>query len=155
MDYHHRLNQFHKMSRSIFVTITMMMIIIIVMANGQQNPTISFITKERVTSIGDTLDLSCSVQYAKNYPVIWAKIDQFNPSKILFISKGASLSVPDHRYSIRHDDASSTYTLQISKIQEIDAGIYQCQVVISPSSRVTASKCFVFCFLNQISKFKI
>ncbi|KAH9520829.1 hypothetical protein DERF_004516 [Dermatophagoides farinae] len=127
------------MSRSIFVTITMMMIIIIVMANGQQNPTISFITKERVTSIGDTLDLSCSVQYAKNYPVIWAKIDQFNPSKILFISKGASLSVPDHRYSIRHDDASSTYTLQISKIQEIDAGIYQCQVVISPSSRVTAN----------------
>ncbi|KAF7494989.1 Lachesin [Sarcoptes scabiei] len=105
----------------------------------QQNPTISFITKERVTSIGDTLDLSCSVQYAKNYPVIWAKIDQFNPTKILFISKGASLSVPDHRYSIRHDDASSTYTLQISKIQEIDAGIYQCQVVISPSSRVTAN----------------
>lgn len=112
---------------------------------GQQNPTISFITKERVSSIGDTLDLSCSVQYAKNYPVIWAKIDQNNPTKILFISKGASLSVPDHRYSIRHDDASSTYTLQISKIQEIDAGIYQCQVVISPSSRVTASKfCFFF-----------
>lgn len=106
----------------------------------QQNPTISFITKERVTSIGDTLDISCSVQYAKNYPVIWAKIDQHNPQNIMFISKGASLSIPDNRYSIRHDDASSTYTLQISKIQEIDAGIYQCQVVISSASRVTASK---------------
>lgn len=106
----------------------------------QQNPTISFITKERITNIGDTLDISCSVQYAKNYPVIWAKIDPNNPSNILFISKGASLSIPDNRYSIRHDYASSTYTLQISKIQEIDAGIYQCQVVISTSSRATASE---------------
>nr|XP_027195088.1 lachesin-like [Dermatophagoides pteronyssinus] len=140
MYYYTSNNHYHhlKMAKSILFIIIIIMIII-QLINGQQNPTISFITKERVTSIGDTLDLSCSVQYAKNYPVIWAKIDQFNPNKILFISKGASLSVPDHRYSIRHDDASSTYTLQISKIQEIDAGIYQCQVVISPSSRVTAN----------------
>lgn len=117
-------------------------VVFIALVSGQQNPTISFITKERVTSIGDTLDISCSVQYAKNYPVIWAKIDPQNPSHQLFISKAASLSIPDNRYSIRHDDASSTYTLQISKIQEIDAGIYQCQVVITPVSRVTASKSF-------------
>ncbi|CAG2106450.1 unnamed protein product [Medioppia subpectinata] len=104
----------------------------------QQNPTISFITKERVINIGDTIDLSCSVQYARDYPVIWAKINPDNSNNNLFISKGSSLSIPDNRYSIRHDDASSTYTLQISKIQEIDAGHYQCQVVIGTSSRVTA-----------------
>lgn len=109
------------------------------LALGQQNPTISFITKERIASIGDTLDISCSVQYARNYPVIWAKIDRNNRENILFISDRSSLSIPDHRYSIRHDDASSTYTLQISKIQEIDAGIYQCQVATSDSSRVTAN----------------
>lgn len=111
---------------------------LIVDTQAQQNPTISFITKERVVNIGDTIDLSCSVQYARDYPIIWAKINRENPSNHLFISRGSSLSVPDNRYSIRHDDASSTYTLQISKIQEIDAGQYQCQVVIGPTSRVTA-----------------
>lgn len=116
-----------------------LVILLISAIQCQQNPTISFITKERITSIGDTLDISCSVQYAKNYPVIWAKFDPDNPRNTLFISKGASLSIPDNRYSVRHDDASSTYTLQITKIQEVDAGIYQCMVVISTSSRVTAN----------------
>ena len=110
----------------------------VVLIQCQQNPTISFITKERIVNIGDTIDLSCSVQYARDYPVIWAKINRENPVNNLFISKGSSLSIPDNRYSIRHDDASSTYTLQISKIQEIDSGHYQCQVVIGTSSRVTA-----------------
>jgi hypothetical protein len=110
----------------------------VILSECQQNPTISFITKERIINIGDTIDLSCSVQYARDYPVIWAKINRENSANNLFISKGSSLSIPDNRYSIRHDDASSTYTLQISKIQEIDAGHYQCQVVIGTSARVTA-----------------
>lgn len=107
-------------------------------AVGQQNPSISFISKERIANIGDTIELHCSVQYARGYPVIWAKIDRENPSRNLFISRGSSLSVPDNRYSIRHDEVSSTYTLQLSKIQEVDTGIYQCQVVIGTTSRVTA-----------------
>ena len=41
---------------------------------------------------------------------------------------GGSVIVPELRFSIRHDDISSTYTLQISKIQETDTGLYQCQV---------------------------
>lgn len=105
---------------------------------AQQNPSISFISKERVVNIGDTIDLHCSVQYASGYPVIWAKIDRVDPSRNLFISRGSSLSIPDNRYSIRHDEASSTYTLQLSKIQEVDSGTYQCQVVLGPTSRVNA-----------------
>lgn len=105
---------------------------------GQQNPSISFISQEKVVNLGDTIDLHCSVQYGYGYAVIWSKMDYENPSNNLFISKGSSLSIPDNRYSIRHDEASSTYTLQLSKIQEIDSGIYQCQVVIGPSSKVTA-----------------
>ncbi|XP_054163375.1 lachesin-like [Oppia nitens] len=120
------------------VLILFILCLFVVLSDCQQNPTISFITKERIVNIGDTIDLSCSVQYARDYPVIWAKINRDNPVNHLFISKGSSLSIPDNRYSIRHDDASSTYTLQISKIQEIDAGHYQCQVVIGTSSRVTA-----------------
>lgn len=107
-------------------------------AIAQQNPSISFISKERVVNIGDTIDLHCSVQYSRGYPVIWAKIDREDPSRNLFISRGSSLSIPDNRYSIRHDEASSTFTLQLSKIQEVDTGTYQCQVVIGTTSRVTA-----------------
>ena len=104
----------------------------------QQNPSISFIDHEKVVNIGDTVDLHCSVQYSHGYPVIWAKTDRENPSNSLFISRGSSLVIPDNRYSIRHDEASSTFTLQLSKIQEVDAGIYQCQVVIGATSKVTA-----------------
>lgn len=123
------------MATSLPITI---IFLIIGSATGQQNPSISSISQEKVVNIGDTIDLHCSVQYAHGYPVIWAKIDHTNPSNNLFISRGSSLSIPDNRYSIRHDEASSTYTLQLSKIQEVDSGIYQCQVVIGTTSRVTA-----------------
>ncbi|XP_013787040.1 lachesin-like [Limulus polyphemus] len=105
---------------------------------AQQTPAISYITEERVVNIGDNVDLQCSVEYASNYPVLWTKINREKPSEDLFISKDSSLIVPDPRYSIRHDKGSRTYTLQISKIQEIDAGPYQCQVIIGPTSKITA-----------------
>lgn len=105
--------------------------------NGQQNPTIVHITPNRNVHVGQTIDLSCSVQYGANYPIIWTKLsDNNNPP--LFISRDAALTISDSRYSIRHDDSSSTYTLQVSKIQESDTGTYQCQVVTSATSRVTA-----------------
>jgi neuronal growth regulator 1 len=54
------------------------------------------------------------------------------------ISTGSSLILHESRYSLRYDTASSTYTLQIKDIQETDAGFYHCQVLISPSNRVSA-----------------
>jgi hypothetical protein len=104
----------------------------------QQNPSIVQITPGQTVDLGDTIDLSCSVQYGANYPIIWTKLSDNPNNAPLFISKDAALSVYDNRYSIRHDDSSSTYTLQVSKIQETDTGIYQCQVVTSATSRVTA-----------------
>lgn len=88
----------------------------------QNNPSITYISSEKIVNVGDTVDLECSVQYASSYPVIWVKIDQKNPDNNLFISRGSSTSIPDNRYSIRHDSSSSTYTLQLSKIQEVDSG---------------------------------
>ncbi|XP_015783363.1 lachesin [Tetranychus urticae] len=102
------------------------------------HPAISFISHEKVVMVGDTVDLQCAIQYPKDYPVIWAKIDHQDPRNFLFISKNAGLSIPDNRYSIRHDDASYTYTLQLSKIRETDSGTYQCQVITGTTSRVTA-----------------
>lgn len=112
------------------------LIYLVVPGSGQQNPAISSISQDKVVNVGDTVDLECSVQYASGYPIIWAKVDQRNN---LFISKGSSLSIPDNRYSIRHDEASSKYTLQISKIQETDAGTFQCQIVLGATSKVTAN----------------
>lgn len=102
------------------------------------HPTISFISPEKVVLVGDTVDLQCAIQYPQNYPVIWVKIDREDPRNTLFISKNAGLSIPDNRYSIRHDDASYTYTLQLSKIRETDSGTYECQVITGTASRVTA-----------------
>lgn len=105
---------------------------------AQQNPTIVQITPGQSVDLGDTVDLSCSVQYAANYPIIWTKLSDNPNNPPLFISRDAALTVLDNRYSIRHDDSSSTYTLQVSKIQDVDNGNYQCQVVTSETSRVTA-----------------
>ncbi|XP_067133824.1 lachesin-like [Centruroides vittatus] len=104
--------------------------------NAQQNPTITFITKERVVNIGDTVDLQCSVQYTGQYPVIWVKLNKENN---VFLSSGGNKIVPDARISVRHDDASSTYTLQITKLQEIDAGEYECHVLIGTSNKISAT----------------
>lgn len=104
----------------------------------QQNPSIVHITPGQTVNLGDTIDLSCSVQYGANYPIIWTKLSDNPNNPPLFISKDATLSVYDNRYSIRHDESSSTYTLQVSKIQDTDTGTYQCQVVTSSTNRITA-----------------
>lgn len=119
-------------------TLFLYIVAYITVANGQQNPTIVHITPGQTVDLGDTVDLSCSVQYGSNYPIIWTKLSENPTSPPLFISRDAALTVQDNRYSIRHDDSSSTYTLQVSKIQDTDTGTYQCQVVTSATSRITA-----------------
>ncbi|KAJ8916643.1 hypothetical protein NQ315_000288 [Exocentrus adspersus] len=65
------------------------------------------------------------------------KVDKNQNSQSLPISTGSSLILHDSRFSLRYDPSSSTYLLQIKDIQETDAGFYQCQIIISPNSRVT------------------
>jgi neuronal growth regulator 1 len=64
------------------------------------------------------------------------KVDRANDP--LPISSGSTLILRDSRFSLRFDSASSTYTLQIKDIQEADAGIYQCQVIIALTNKITA-----------------
>lgn len=98
----------------------------IVTTNGQQNPTIVHITPGQSVDLGDTVDLSCSVQYGANYPIIWTKLSDNPNNPPLFISKDAALTVYDNRYSIRHDDSSSTYTLQVSKVSKCSRHLALC-----------------------------
>ncbi|GAB0096215.1 Lachesin [Sergentomyia squamirostris] len=104
---------------------------------GQRTPSISYITQEQIKDIGGTVELQCSVQYAKEYAVVWTKTGR-DRSDSVFLSTGSSLVIKDSRFSIRHDIASSTYTLQVKDIQETDAGIYQCQVILSVVNKITA-----------------
>lgn len=102
---------------NLFVQSTLCFILLLVFyVASQQNPSIVHITPRKVVDMGDTIDLSCSVQYASNYPIIWTKLNDNLNDPPLFISRDAALTVQDNRYSIRHDDSSSTYTLQISKV---------------------------------------
>lgn len=101
-------------------------------------PVISYVSQPKVVMVGETVDFVCSVQYAQDYPVVWAKINPKKPSQGVFISSNSLLTTPDNRYSIRHDAASYTYLVQLSKIRESDSGTYQCQVLTSATNRVTA-----------------
>lgn len=104
----------------------------------QRTPTISYISQEQIKDIGGTVELECSVQYAQEYPVLWMKVDRNRITQPLPISTGSSLIIPDGRFSLRYDTASSTYTLQIKDIQETDAGYYQCQVIIALNNKIQA-----------------
>jgi len=108
----------------------------IVVAVSQRSPTISHISQVEIKDIGGVVDLQCSVQYAEDYPVLWVKVSETDSG--LPISSGSSLIVKDSRFALRHDAASSTYTLQIKDIQETDAGTYRCQVILSVNNRISA-----------------
>ncbi|XP_026466917.1 lachesin-like [Ctenocephalides felis] len=113
-------------------------VILISLTNGQRTPTISYISQEQIKDIGGTVELQCSVQYAKEYPVLWIKNDRGGSTILLPLSTGSTLIIKDSRFSLRFDDASSTYILQIKDLQETDAGIYQCQVLISATNSINA-----------------
>lgn len=57
-------------------------------ARPQSYPEISFISKEKVVNIGDSVTILCSVQYARDYPVEFVKVNKKDPRNYLFISKG-------------------------------------------------------------------
>lgn len=99
---------------------------------AQRNPSISFISKEKVVNIGDNVQLKCQAQDTDNYPVSWTKL---GPEQI-FISKGQSIIIPSDRHQIVYDQKDSTYTLIINKVQEIDVGIYRCEIKTAVNSEV-------------------
>lgn len=106
--------------------------------SGQRTPTISYISQEQIKDIGETVEFQCSVQYAQEYPVLWTKVNKDNENDPLPLSHGSSLIIRDTRFTLRYDESSSTFILQVKDIQETDAGFYQCKVVISVNNYVSA-----------------
>nr|XP_021206740.1 lachesin isoform X2 [Bombyx mori] len=106
--------------------------------SAQRTPTISHITQEQIRDIGGQVDLECSVHYAQEFPVVWTKRDRLKTIESIPLSTNAGLIIKDSRFSLRHDEATATFTLSIRDIQENDAGWYQCQVLMSISNKIAA-----------------
>lgn len=83
------------------------------------------------------MKLTCSVENVTDSPVLWIKLDKENGP--LTISYLDFLILRDDRFSVRHDSAKSTYTLEIKRLEEMDGGTYQCQVLMGATKRVTAN----------------
>lgn len=112
-------------------------VLVPLLVTAQRSPTISYISQEQIKDIGGSVELDCSVQYAKDYSVVWVKVGPDNSDSV-FLSTGSSLVIKDSRFSLRYDPASSTYKLQIKDIQETDAGLYQCQLLLSVINKIKA-----------------
>ena len=95
---------------------------------GQRTPTISYVTPNISTTRSSTIDMECSVLWATEYPVLWMKIDK--DGKPIPLASGSSLIIRDHRFAMRYDTASATYTLQLKDIQRSDEGRYECQIIV-------------------------
>ena len=131
-----------------------------VYVNGQQTPTITYITPRIISKIGGTIEMDCSVLFATEYSVLWVKLPPVEKCNInskrvgdIFtgdfrkatpeicsptpLSSNSALIIRDNRFSMRYDTASSTYTLQIKDVQKGDEAIYQCEIVIGNNNKVT------------------
>lgn len=105
---------------------------------AQRSPSITYISDDQLLDVGGTVELSCSVQYGLEYSVNWLKTGRSNKDQIIFLSTGTSLVVKESRFALLYDGASATYTVLIKDLQETDAGIYQCEVVLSVNNKITA-----------------
>lgn len=99
----------------------------------QQEPTISYISKEKVTSLGDSVNLICETAYTTDYNVQWIKKTGSGP---MLLSTGSSMSLPEPRMTVRVDKGK--YTLKIDKIVENDKGTYECRIQMAPTKVIKA-----------------
>ncbi|XP_065204909.1 lachesin-like [Planococcus citri] len=121
-----------------FRVICVVLVSLAVSAVAQRSPTISYISQEQIKDIGGSVEFACSVQYAQDYPVIWARIDKSKTTEPVHLSYGTTLVLRESRYRVQFRNDTSTYTLSVGEIQETDAGYYRCQIVISPTNKITA-----------------
>jgi len=83
---------------------------------SQRTPSISHITQKPIKDIGGTAELTCSVLYAMEFPVLWVKIDTKKVTEPVILSSGSTLIIKDSRFSLRQDIDSTSYTLQVLNI---------------------------------------
>jgi len=85
--------------------------------SSQRTPIITHITQKPIKDIGDTVELTCSVLYAREFPVLWVKVAS---NDINVISNGYAIVIKDSRFSSNQDIDHDSYTLKVP-INGIDA----------------------------------
>lgn len=92
----------------------------------------------QVRNIGESVQLNCTVQNANKYTVSWSKKSRTNPAEIFMFTVDSSLTIKDPRFSIVYDANTTTYSLSISQIEQADTGLYECQIIMSLTEKVTS-----------------
>lgn len=90
-------------------------------------------------SIGESVQLNCTVKNADLYTVSWSKKSRTNPAEIFMFTIASSLTIKDPRFSIFYDANATTYSLTINNIEQTDTGIYECMIIMSLSEKVTST----------------
>lgn len=93
----------------------------------------------QVRSIGESVQLNCTVKDADLFTVSWSKKSRTNPAEIFMFTMASSLTIKDPRFSIYYDANTTTYSLSISQIEQTDTGIYECMIIMSLSEKVTST----------------
>lgn len=120
--------------KSYFLIFCHLFSLLIDLLNGQQEPTISFISKEKIASLGESIQLICETAYASGYSVQWIKATD---GGLTLLSTGNSISIPDPRFSLNKNNEK--FELRIDRIVENDKGRYLCRIQMPSATAVEAS----------------
>ncbi|XP_055589824.1 lachesin-like [Uranotaenia lowii] len=110
--------------------------------SGQvQTPTITAISPEQIKDIGDTVTLECDISNVGKFTVGWQKTNRERSQNVNTISLGGTLAVFEERFTLGNDKENDTmkYKLTISDIVNTDAGLYECQIQVNSTNKVTAT----------------
>jgi len=80
------------------------------LVSSHRTPVITYITQKPIKDIGDTVELTCSVLYARGFPVLWVKVVS---NDINVISNGYTMVIKDSRFSSNQDIDHDSYTLKV------------------------------------------
>ncbi len=123
---------------------------------AQERPTISFISPDVVSDIGKnrnhpilrtdnsetfsggSVELVCNLKNAKEYPILWLRLESEKNKNTLPISSAGNLLVRDNRFGLELNADEGTYKLTIKDVVRSDEGRYQCQVVADTKNVITA-----------------
>ena len=84
------------------------------------------------------MELVCTVKHGEDHPILWMKLGMGRTKNPVPLSVGTQILSRDSRYRLDLDHTAGTYKLIITNIEKMDAGKYQCQVVTSPKTLVSA-----------------
>ncbi|XP_058467363.1 lachesin-like [Malaya genurostris] len=107
----------------------------------QAVPTIASISPEQIKDIGEIVSLECDINNVGKFTVGWQKSNRERSQNVNTISLGPTLAVAEERFNLSVDKENNTmkYKLTISDIVNTDAGLYECQIQVNSTNKVTAT----------------